>query len=56
MGSLPRENNFLIEGQDNNDAGIEGQGLQPENQEALQSVTFLTSGASAEFGRGGGRF
>ncbi len=53
-GSRPRENNFLIEGQDNNDAGIEGQGLQPENQEALQSVTFLTSGASAEFGRGGG--
>jgi hypothetical protein len=52
-GSRPRENNFLIEGQDNNDAGIEGQGLQPQNQEALQSVTFLTSGAAAEFGRGG---
>jgi hypothetical protein len=52
-GSRPRENNFLIEGQDNNDAGIEGQGLQPQNQEALQSVTFLISGAAAEFGRGG---
>jgi outer membrane receptor protein involved in Fe transport len=52
-GSRPRENNFLIEGQDNNDAGIEGQGLQPENQEALQSVTFLTSGSNPEFGRGG---
>jgi hypothetical protein len=53
-GTRPRNNNFLIEGQDNNDAGIAGQGLQPENQEALQSVTFLVSGAQAEFGRGGG--
>ena len=53
-GSRPRDNNFLIEGQDNNDAGIAGQGLQPENQEALDSVTFLVSGAQAEFGRGGG--
>ncbi|HXC97142.1 MAG TPA: carboxypeptidase regulatory-like domain-containing protein [Edaphobacter sp.] len=52
-GSRPRENNFLIEGQDDNDAGIEGQGLQPENQEALESVTFLLSGSSSEFGRGG---
>jgi hypothetical protein len=54
VGTRPRENNFLIEGQDNNDAGIAGQGLQPENQEALQSVTFLLSGNPAEFGRGGG--
>lgn len=53
-GTRPRQNNFLIEGQDNNDAGIAGQGLQPENQEALQTVTFLVSGAQAEFGRGGG--
>lgn len=53
-GSRPRDNNFLIEGQDNNDAGIAGQGLQPENQEALEAVTFLVSGAQAEFGRGGG--
>jgi hypothetical protein len=28
-GTRPRGNNFLIEGQDNNDAGIKGQGLQP---------------------------
>lgn len=53
-GARPRQNNFLIEGQDDNDAGIAGQGLQPENQEALQSVTFFVSGAQAEFGRGGG--
>ncbi len=53
-GTRPRQNNFLIEGQDNNDNGIAGQGLQPENQEALQEVTFLVSGAQAEFGRGGG--
>lgn len=53
-GSRPRQNNFLIEGQDNNDNGIAGQGLQPANQEALQSVTFLVNAAQAEFGRGGG--
>lgn len=53
-GTRPRENNFLIEGQDNNDAGIAGQGLQPQNQEAIANVTFFLSGAAAEFGRGGG--
>ena len=34
-GGRPRANNFLIEGQDNNDAGIQGQGLQPGNDEAF---------------------
>jgi hypothetical protein len=53
-GSRPRENNYLIEGQDNNDAGIAGQGLQPENEEAVDSVTFLLNSNPAEFGRGGG--
>ena len=28
-GGRPRANNFLIEGQDNNDAGIQGQGFSP---------------------------
>lgn len=53
-GSRPRSNNYLIEGQDNNDAGIAGQALQPENEEAIESVTFLLNSNAAEFGRGGG--
>jgi hypothetical protein len=53
-GSRPRANNFLIEGQDNNDQGLHGQGLQPENPEAYQDVTFLLNSYSAEFGHGGG--
>lgn len=51
-GARPRANNFLIEGQDNNDAGIHGQGLQPINLEAVKEVTVLTNAYSAEFGRG----
>jgi outer membrane receptor protein involved in Fe transport len=53
-GSRPRANNYLIEGQDNNDTGITGQGLQPQALEALQEVTILTNSYSAEFGHGGG--
>ena len=53
-GTRPRSNNFLIEGQDNNDAGIHGQGLQPENLDAIKEVTVLTNSYSAEFGHGGG--
>jgi hypothetical protein len=53
-GSRPRANNFLIEGQDNNDAGIGGQGFQPENLEAYQETRVLTNSDTAEFGHGGG--
>jgi hypothetical protein len=53
-GSRPRANNFLIEGQDNNDTGITGQGLQPQNLETIKEITFLTNSYSAEFGHGGG--
>lgn len=53
-GSRPRANNFLIEGQDNNDAGIHGQALQPENLDAIKEVVVLTNSYSAEFGHGGG--
>ncbi len=53
-GSRPRGNNFLVEGQDNNDAGIRGQGFQPENIYSIQEVTVLLSSTSAEFGNGGG--
>jgi len=53
-GARPRDNNFLIEGQDNNDLQIRGQGLQPQNMESVQEVTFLLNSASAEYGHGGG--
>ncbi len=53
-GVRSRGNNFLIEGQDNNDQGLHGQGLQPENLEAYRDSTFLLNSYSAEFGHGGG--
>src|SRR5712691_5218788 len=52
-GLRPRSNNFLLDGFDNNDAGIAGQALQPNNPEAIQEVTFLTNAYAPEFGRGG---
>jgi hypothetical protein len=53
-GTRPRANNFLLDGQDNNDSNITGQALQPANHEAVGEVTVLENSYSAEFGRGGG--
>jgi outer membrane receptor protein involved in Fe transport len=53
-GNRPRSNNFLIDGQDNNDNSIAGQAFQPSNLEAISEVTILTNSYSAEYGRGGG--
>ena len=53
-GGRPRANNFLIEGQDNNDAGIAGQGLQPGNVEAVKEVVIIENAYTAEFGHGAG--
>jgi hypothetical protein len=53
-GTRPRSNNFLIDGQDDNDYGITGQAYQPTNVGAIQEVTILTNAYNAEFGRGGG--
>ena len=53
-GTRPRSNNFLIEGQDNNDAAIQGQALQVSNLEATQEVIVQTNSYNAEFGHGGG--
>ncbi|QHS52675.1 TonB-dependent receptor [Edaphobacter sp. 12200R-103] len=52
-GSRPRDNNFLIEGMDNNDQGLHGQAFQPANTEAIEEVTFLLNSFSSEFGHGG---
>jgi hypothetical protein len=53
-GTRPRANNFLIDGQDDNDNTIGGQAFQPSNLAAIQEVAVLTNSYSAEFGRGGG--
>ncbi len=53
-GTRPRSNNFLIDGQDDNDNSINGQAFQPTNLEAISEVTILTNSYGAEFGRGGG--
>ncbi len=53
-GARPRANNFLIDGQDDNDNSIAGQAFQPSNLEAIGEVTILTNAYSAQFGRGGG--
>ena len=53
-GTRPRANNFLIDGQDDNDYGITGQAYQPVNVGAIQEMAILTNAYSAEYGRGGG--
>ncbi len=53
-GTRPRANNFLIDGQDDNDNSISGQAFQPSNVGAVQEVSILTNSYSAEYGRGGG--
>ena len=53
-GTRPRANNFLIDGQDNNDNSIQGQAYQLTNLEAVGEVVILTNSYSSEFGRGGG--
>jgi outer membrane receptor protein involved in Fe transport len=52
-GLRPRGNNFLIDGFDNNDNGIAGQAVQPQNLEAISEVVIQTNSYSAQFGRGG---
>jgi outer membrane receptor protein involved in Fe transport len=52
-GLRPRANNFLIDGFDNNDYGISGQALQPQNVEAVKEVSVLRNSYNPEYGRGG---
>jgi hypothetical protein len=53
-GVRSRGNNFLIEGQDNNDAAIQGQALQVTNLDAVKELSIQTNSYNAEFGHGGG--
>ena len=52
-GLRPRANNFLIDGFDNNDNGVAGQALQPQNLQAVKEVSVLTNSYAPEYGRGG---
>ncbi len=53
-GARGRSNNFLIDGTENNDISIAGQGFQITNTDAVQEVAVQTSNFDAEFGRSGG--
>ncbi|HZI20500.1 MAG TPA: carboxypeptidase regulatory-like domain-containing protein [Pyrinomonadaceae bacterium] len=53
-GARGRSNNFLIDGTENNDISVAGQGFQITNPDAVQEVAVQTSNFDAEFGRAGG--
>ncbi len=53
-GSRGRSNNFMIDGTENNDISVGGQGLRITNPEAVEEVSVQTGNFDAEFGRAGG--
>ena len=53
-GGRGRSNNFLIDGTENNDISVAGQGFQITNPDAVAEVSIQTSNYDAEFGRAGG--
>lgn len=53
-GARGRSNNFLIDGTENNDISVAGQGYQITNRDAVQEVSVQTGNFDAEFGRAGG--
>lgn len=53
-GARGRSNNFLIDGTENNDISVAGQGFQITNRDAVQEVSVQTSNFDSEFGRAGG--
>ncbi len=53
-GARPRANNFLLDGQEDNDVSIEGQAFQPDIPDMYETVAVLSNSASAEYGRAGG--
>ncbi|CAN5515208.1 hypothetical protein BH20ACI3_BH20ACI3_08920 [soil metagenome] len=53
-GARSRSNNFLIDGTENNDISVAGQGFQITNPDAVQEVSVQTSNYDSEFGRAGG--
>jgi outer membrane receptor protein involved in Fe transport len=53
-GARGRSNTFLIDGIENNDTSVAGQGFTFTNPDAIQEVSVQTSNFDAEFGRAGG--
>jgi hypothetical protein len=53
-GSRLRSNNFLIDGQDNNDPNVSGAQQPLNNPDLIQEVRILTNQFGAEFGRNSG--
>jgi hypothetical protein len=50
-GGRTRSNNFMIDGQDNNDFGVAGATVGLNNPDLIQEVRLVTNQFSAEFGR-----
>jgi hypothetical protein len=50
-GGRVRSNNFMIDGQDNNDFGVAGAAIPLNNPDAIQEVRLITNQFSAEYGR-----
>ncbi|MCA1631079.1 MAG: carboxypeptidase regulatory-like domain-containing protein [Acidobacteria bacterium] len=50
-GGRVRSNNFMIDGQDNNDFGVAGAAIPLNNPDAIQEVRLVTNQFSAEYGR-----
>ena len=53
-GARPRSNNFMIDGQEINDATIGGQAVQPNIPDMYADTIIFTHNAPAEFGRASG--
>lgn len=53
-GARGRSNNFLIDGTENNDISVAGQGFEITNTDAVQEVSVQTANYDSEFGRAGG--
>jgi hypothetical protein len=50
-GGRVRSNNFMIDGQDNNDFGVAGASIPLNNPDLIQEVRLVTNQLTAEFGR-----
>ncbi|HEX8560248.1 MAG TPA: carboxypeptidase regulatory-like domain-containing protein [Pyrinomonadaceae bacterium] len=50
-GGRVRSNNFMIDGQDNNDFGVAGAAIPLNNPDLVQEVRLVTNQFSAEYGR-----
>jgi hypothetical protein len=50
-GGRVRSNNFMVDGQDNNDFGVAGAAIPLNNPDIIQEVRLVTNQFTAEFGR-----